>query len=49
LKRTFNAEVEIIESHGGVYEITIDGELYFSKKATGHFPNEDRLLKELES
>ncbi|MBE9486401.1 MAG: Rdx family protein [Chloroflexi bacterium] len=46
--KKFAAEVELIESHGGAYEITIDGELFFSKKTTGHFPNEERLVKDIE-
>jgi selenoprotein W-related protein len=29
------AEVELIESSGGVFEVTVDGELVHSKKATG--------------
>jgi selT/selW/selH-like putative selenoprotein len=48
LKEEFAAEVELIESRGGVFEVVVDGELVFSKQATGHFPNEERLLADLQ-
>ena len=37
------AEVDLIESGGGVFEITVDGKLAFSKKAIGRFPNEEEV------
>jgi selenoprotein W-related protein len=39
--------VEQIESSGGVFEVVIDGRLIYSKKATGVFPSEDRILEEI--
>ena len=32
------AEIELVQSSGGVFEITLDGELVYSKKANGRFP-----------
>lgn len=32
-----------MKGHGGVFEITVDGVLKFSKKATGRFPSEAEL------
>ncbi|MCW8859979.1 MAG: Rdx family protein [Deltaproteobacteria bacterium] len=49
LKERFSAEVELIESRGGAYEITVDGDLFFSKRMTGHFPNDERILQDLEN
>lgn len=43
LTEKVGAEVELVKSHGGVFEITVDGALKFSKKATGHFPSEAEL------
>ena len=37
------AEVELVKGHGGVFEITVDGALKFSKKAAGRFPSEAEL------
>lgn len=42
------AEVELIESSGGVFEISRDGQLLFSKKKLGRFPYDkeiDALVK----
>ncbi len=35
-------------SSGGVFEVSVDGKLAFSKKATGQFPEPDPFVKELE-
>jgi selT/selW/selH-like putative selenoprotein len=36
LKKTFpEAEVRLVESSGGVFEVTVDGALVFSKKTAG--------------
>ena len=37
------AEVELIESSGGVFEITRDGKLLFSKKKLGRFPTDEEV------
>lgn len=38
-----SAQVSLHKSSGGVFEITVDGNLAFSKRATGHFPTEQEL------
>lgn len=40
---------ELIESSGGVFEVTVNGRLVYSKAKTGEFPDNARLLKELEA
>lgn len=37
------AEVAYERSGGGVFEITVGGELKFSKKALGRFPTDDEV------
>jgi len=37
----------LIESDGGVYEVVVDGQLVYSKKARGEFPDEALLLAKL--
>lgn len=32
---------------GGVFEVYVDGALVYSKKATGAFPDEEKLVGEL--
>ena len=34
----FGAEVELVKSSGGVFEVSAAGRLVFSKKALGRFP-----------
>ena len=36
-------EVELVEGVAGVFEITIDGELKFSKKQLGRFPEDAEI------
>ncbi len=38
------ANVEIIEGSGGVFEVTVDGSLIYSKKETGRFPEKGELI-----
>ena len=43
------AEIAYKRSSGGVFEITVDGELKFSKKQLGRFPTDqeiDALVRE---
>ncbi|NCO51839.1 MAG: SelT/SelW/SelH family protein [Deltaproteobacteria bacterium] len=49
LKQQYRAEVELIESRGGVFEICVEGKLIYSKKKTGEFPDETQLLASLGS
>jgi len=38
------ADISLRRSGGGVFEMTVDGGLRYSKKATGRFPSEDEVL-----
>jgi selenoprotein W-related protein len=44
LKRQPTADVKLHKSGGGVFEITVDGRLAFSKKAIGRFPSDEEVL-----
>lgn len=41
------SDVTIIPSTGGVFEVTVDGELIYSKKATGRHAEFEEVLKTL--
>jgi selT/selW/selH-like putative selenoprotein len=41
------AEVRLRKSSGGVFEITVNGELRFSKRQLGRFPTEAEVLAAL--
>lgn len=43
LKERFGAEVELVKAGGGVFEISRDGKLVFSKKKLDRFPTEDEI------
>lgn len=47
MKHAPGAQVALRKSGGGVFEITIDGRLRYSKKATGQFPTEQDVLSTL--
>ena len=44
LEQKYGAEVELAPGVGGVFEITVDGQLKFSKKQTGRFPTDDEVM-----
>jgi selT/selW/selH-like putative selenoprotein len=44
LQEKYGAEVELVPGVGGVFEITVDGQLKFSKKQTGRFPTDDEIV-----
>jgi len=43
LVKQFDAQVELLASSGGVFEVSVDGNLLFSKKALGRFPEEGEV------
>lgn len=42
-----DAQVELIPSRGGVFEVTADGELIYSKKATGRHATWEEVYAKL--
>jgi selT/selW/selH-like putative selenoprotein len=44
LARMPATQVALRRSGGGVFEITVDGRLAYSKKATGRFPTDEEVL-----
>ncbi len=43
LSAKLGAEAELVASGGGVFEITLDGRLVFSKKTLGRFPTDEEV------
>lgn len=41
------AGMELQPSKGGCFELTVDGELIYSKLKSGQFPNEDQMVQEI--
>ncbi len=46
-KKFGDVEVELIEGSGGVFEVTVDGKLVFSKKQIGRFPEHEEIFEKL--
>lgn len=47
LKRRI-ASLELVPSKGGCFEIDVNGERIYSKLATGEFPDEGEILREVQ-
>jgi selenoprotein W-related protein len=47
-KRFPDLEVELIDGSGGVFEVVKDGELIFSKKQLGRFPDPEEIFEKLQ-
>ena len=43
IKNKFGIDAELIEGKGGVFEVTLNNSLIFSKKELGRFPNENEI------
>ncbi len=41
-------EVNLVTSGGGVFEVTVNGELIYSKKETGSFPQTKEIIEQME-
>jgi len=45
LKDKLGIESELVASHGGVFEVSVDGKTIFSKKAQGRFPDDGEVVR----
>ena len=43
MEEKYGAEVELVKGTSGVFEITVDGKLAFSKKQLGRFPEDAEI------
>ena len=49
LKDAFGEDAVLIPGSGGVFDVVVDESLIYSKHETGEFPNENELLRQLQS
>lgn len=49
LKREFGVDAELIEGAHGVFDVTVDGKLIFSKDKLYRFPSEGEITKFIRS
>ena len=45
LKQALNVDSELVAGHGGIFDVTVDGETVFSKKSVGRFPEQGEVLR----
>jgi selT/selW/selH-like putative selenoprotein len=45
LKQRFGVNAELIEGSNGVFEVTVDGSLVFSKRQLGRFPETGEIVE----
>ncbi|MCB2182947.1 MAG: Rdx family protein [Desulfobulbaceae bacterium] len=45
MKKKYDADIELVASSGGVFEIEVDGKTLFSKKSLGRFPDDGEIVK----
>ena len=43
IQKQFGIEAKLIKSSGGVFEVTLNNSLIFSKKELGRFPNSNEV------
>ena len=49
LKKKYGVSAQLIKGAGGVFEVTLDGDLIFSKKALGRFPEHSEVFEEIDA
>ncbi len=49
IKKNFSVEARMVKGKDGVFDVTVDGKLIFSKHSVGRFPSEDEILGQLRS
>jgi selenoprotein W-related protein len=45
LQKTFGAETRLVKGRDGVFEVTVDGNLVFSKRSLGRFPEPGEVIE----
>jgi len=49
LEQQLGAKPKLIASHGGVFEVSVDGKLVFSKRSLGRFPDDGEVVQLIRS
>lgn len=47
MEKRFGLDTELIKGKDGVFEVTLDDDLVFSKKSLGRFPEADEVESEV--
>ena len=47
IKKVKGMDAKLIQGKGGVFDVVLDGQLIFSKKQQGRFPEPDEVLAKI--
>ena len=47
IEKALGIKPELVEGRGGIFDVSADGELIFSKHAMGRFPETSELIEKL--
>ena len=48
IEKKFGVKPKLVKSGGGVFEVTVNGNNIFSKKASGRFPSNEEIFESIE-
>ena len=48
LKQAFGVQAKLVEGSGGVFDVTVDGQLVYSKHDTGRFPDDGEVVETIQ-
>jgi len=49
ISQEFGIEVDLIKGANGIFEVSANGNVVFSKRSAGAFPDADKLIQSLRS
>ncbi len=49
MKKKLGMDSELVASSGGVFEVSVDGRLVFSKRESGRFPDDGEVVLGIEA
>ena len=44
LKKELGIDAQLVKGRGGVFDVVVNGQLIYSKKMTGRFPDDDEIV-----
>ena len=45
LKKNLGAEIDLVAGSNGIFDVSLDGNLIYSKFEQGHYPTADEIIK----
>ena len=45
LKKNLGAEIELVAGSNGIFDVSLDGNIIYSKFKQGHFPQADEIIQ----